>query len=152
MRIGGVDNERVAFPVAAQVALPLADADMRPAVQGNDAGVVDHFGQDPHVVRSLEHLEIVVVGTRVHRRPGIEPDEAALRQRAGLRMNQRANARAGSRAPIRRAAPRASVPRPSKRGSDRRADRRSARCACVPTILLPRSYQNSLYGMTPRAG
>ena len=79
--IGGLDNQRVAVPVAARVPHPLAYLlwQMWAPVHGDDASVVDHLIENHHRVRSLKELHIVVVRARVHRRAGVEPHDAVLR-------------------------------------------------------------------------
>jgi hypothetical protein len=57
-----VDHERVAFPASDRVAHPLAHGcrQMR-GVHADDAGVVDHLGENHHVRRRLHDLVEVVV-------------------------------------------------------------------------------------------
>ena len=75
-----LDDERVALPVAARLARPLEQVrrQRRTAVERDDARGVHHLRHDRDVVRGLEHLDVVVVGARRHRRPGVEPQEAAV--------------------------------------------------------------------------
>src|ERR1700730_16063767 len=54
---------------------------MRTSVERNDPRIVYHLVDDRDISRSLEQLDIVVVGARRHRRSGIEAEDAALRQR-----------------------------------------------------------------------
>src|SRR4029077_12785551 len=54
---------------------------MRTSVERNDPRIVDHLVKDRDISGSLEQLDIVVVGARGHRRPGIKAEDAALRQR-----------------------------------------------------------------------
>src|SRR5215471_15909153 len=54
---------------------------MRTSVERNDPRIVDHLVDDRDISGSLEQLDIVVVGARGHRRSGIKPEDAALRQR-----------------------------------------------------------------------
>src|SRR5207253_4219494 len=58
-----VDDERVAFPVSARVAVPAADAgvEVRAAVERNDARVVRHLAEDGDVAGRLDDLEVTVV-------------------------------------------------------------------------------------------
>src|SRR4030095_14353406 len=79
-----LDDERVAFPAAARASEPLWDAAGGLPAQRNDAGVVDHLGADRRVSWSLNDLHVVVVGARRHRRTGIEPEDATVRQRSVL--------------------------------------------------------------------
>ena len=84
--VAGRDDQRVALPARARVADPLADArgQMRPAVERDEPCAVDHLVEDRHVAGRLEDLDVVVVGARGHRRPGVEAEEAAFRDAAVL--------------------------------------------------------------------
>ena len=75
----GLDDEGVALPAAAHLAQPLRDAPVgaRPAVEGDDAGVVDHLDLDHDVVGRLQDQVVVVVAGRQHRRPH-RPEHAAV--------------------------------------------------------------------------
>src|SRR5579883_1963926 len=66
--IGRVHDQRVAFPMTARISFPLPDGggDVRPAVQRNDAGVVDHLGENDDVSRHLHNLISIVVAGRKH--------------------------------------------------------------------------------------
>ena len=55
---------------------------MRTTVGRDDARVVDHLVDDHDVARSLQNLQVVVVGARDHRRPGVEAHDAAVGQAA----------------------------------------------------------------------
>jgi len=48
--IGGIDDQGVAFPMAARIAGPLADVgrEVRTSIQPDDAGFVIHFNRDGH--------------------------------------------------------------------------------------------------------
>src|SRR5438132_11624479 len=61
--IGGVDYQRIAFPMADRVAQPLADVlgQMGTPIQGNEADVVDLLGFNGHVSGTLYDLKIAVV-------------------------------------------------------------------------------------------
>src|SRR5215467_13887891 len=54
---------------------------MRTSVERNDPRIVDHLVDDRDISRSLEQLDIVVVGARGQRRSGIKTEDATLRQR-----------------------------------------------------------------------
>src|SRR5258708_5693263 len=56
-----VDNQRVAFPVAASVAQPLRDAGVGARVQGDDRVLVVVLVQDRDVIPRLEDLVVIVV-------------------------------------------------------------------------------------------
>src|SRR5438477_2409844 len=78
----GVDNKRIAFPMPAGVAQPLADVlgEMWASVERNDAMFVDHLVKNRHISGSLDNLNIVVVGARNYgQRAGRQ--NAALRKR-----------------------------------------------------------------------
>src|SRR6185436_18873618 len=82
-----LDDERIAFPAAARVSSPLADVrrKRRPAVEGNDASVMDHLVQYHEVLRSLEDLHIGIVAATYHRRPGVEANDATVPNRGIFR-------------------------------------------------------------------
>src|SRR5689334_12142557 len=85
--IGGVDDQRVTFPMANGIAEPLANIRWRMrAVDADNANVVDHLNENQYVIRSLHDLIVVVVEHRKHRRSGrgAETDEAALGERPVL--------------------------------------------------------------------
>ena len=75
-----LDYQRVAVPVAARVAHPLAHLrrDVRPAVQRHDARVVVLLRQQDDVVRRLEHLDVVVVAAGADRRTRLRVLDAAV--------------------------------------------------------------------------
>ena len=64
--IGGLDDQRVAFPVAARIAHVLADvgAHVRAAVERDHAALMDHFVAEHHVSGRLHDLVAVVVDDR----------------------------------------------------------------------------------------
>src|SRR5262249_18871337 len=66
--VGGIDNQRIAFPVPARVAVPqfYTGRDVRFSVQGNDARIVDHFVKDDDVARNLDYAVRIVVAGRKH--------------------------------------------------------------------------------------
>ena len=80
LEVRRLDDERRAFPAATGVAEPLPQVlvEMRPPVDGNDPGAVNHLGSDGHVAGTLEDLEVVVVDRRQVRRH-VGPDDAANR-------------------------------------------------------------------------
>src|SRR2546426_10325822 len=82
-KVCGVDNKRIAFPTPAGVPQPLAHVlgEMRPAVERNDAMFVDHLVENRHISRSLDKLNIVVVGARKYGQ-GASRQNAALRKRS----------------------------------------------------------------------
>ena len=86
--VGGVHHERVAFPVADRIAGQRSDVRrrVRPPVQRDEAGAVDHLVEDQHGVLRLHQLHVVVVGARDHRRPRVEADDAALGERTLFRV------------------------------------------------------------------
>src|SRR5262245_41330215 len=49
-----------------------------------DAGIVDHLVEDDHAIGVLKNLHVVVIRTRIHRRPRVER-EASLAERSILR-------------------------------------------------------------------
>ena len=73
--------------MAARVSFPLADIlwKMRTPIEGNDAGVMNHFDENRHVAGTLHDSNIVVVGSGKHGRSSGCPDDAALRQRPVFR-------------------------------------------------------------------
>src|ERR1051326_3949716 len=73
--IGGVDYQRVAFPMADRIAKPLADIfwGMR-STEANDAGIVHHLDEDHHVIGSLHDLVVVVVKNGKHGWSGGGPE------------------------------------------------------------------------------
>src|SRR5262249_57840779 len=85
-----LDDECVALPGATRRAQPQRDVRrrMRPAVDPDDAGVVNHLGQDDHAIAELQNLDEVVVRSDLNRRPRIER-QTALLQRAVLRTVRR---------------------------------------------------------------
>src|SRR5205085_7911347 len=82
LEIFGLDDQSISLPVAARVPLPLTNVQIRAAIHGDDASVVDHLGEDRDVVGSLEQLDIIVVGAWGHWRSGIQPHDATLLQRS----------------------------------------------------------------------
>ena len=58
---------------------------MRPAVQRDDAGIVDHLGMDDDESRALEDLIVVVIGLRKHH-VGNAPSDASFPQVSILRI------------------------------------------------------------------
>src|SRR5439155_9215766 len=77
-----LDDEHIALPMAARTSRPLRERQMRTAVQGDDACIVDHLVQERDITRSLEDLHVLVVATRVDRWPSVEPEDAALANRS----------------------------------------------------------------------
>src|SRR5206468_885702 len=77
--VGGLDDERVAFPVTAGIAVPLLNVrrKVRTPVERDDARVVDGLLEDRHVILRLEDLDVAVVARAEPR--GAKAD-AALRQ------------------------------------------------------------------------
>src|SRR5213593_1118290 len=63
VQIRRLDDEGIALPMTAGIAHPLAHVlrQRRPAVERNDAGVVDHLDENHHVSRALDDLVIGVV-------------------------------------------------------------------------------------------
>ena len=84
--IGGLDDQRVAFPTAAVASHPLADVwrQMRPPVQRDDADVMDHLDENHHLSGRLHDLIVVVVGPGKHRRSRTIHDDATYTQRLVL--------------------------------------------------------------------
>src|SRR6185369_352089 len=80
--ICSVDHQRLAFPMPARVAAPLADpcGKVRAPVERNHAHIVDDFLQDRYVAGGLEDLQVVVVGEGQHRRTNCGEQDAALTQ------------------------------------------------------------------------
>ena len=78
-----LDHQRVAFPAAARESDPLPHAlrRLRPAVERDDAHVVNHLGQDHHVARRLHDLIVRVVAGVHHRGTGAAHDDAARSDR-----------------------------------------------------------------------
>src|SRR5262245_24185930 len=73
---------------------------MRAAIKRDDSCLVNHLGLKDDVVARLNDLDIVVVGARDHRRPGVEPEEAAVGEAEALWIVEAAGAPAA--APARR--------------------------------------------------
>ena len=67
--IDRLNDERIAFPVAARVAQPLFDAgpDVRTPVHRNDPRVVNHLDENHDVAGHLQDLIVMVVEARHHR-------------------------------------------------------------------------------------
>ena len=84
--VGGLDDQRVAFPAADRIAHPRPDVLRQVlAADADDARVVDHLHQDHHVIRRLHDLEVVVVEVIRHERRGRpERQQAALGERPEL--------------------------------------------------------------------
>src|SRR6266850_1725505 len=61
--IGRLDDERVAFPMAARIAHICADvfSGMRTAVERNDAGLMNHLGENGHKPWTLHNLGSIAV-------------------------------------------------------------------------------------------
>ena len=78
--VGRVDDERVAFPVAAGIAEEAADRRRRvgTAVERDDPRLVDHLLKHHHV-RRLDNLEVVVVAARQFGAPRVMQRSARLR-------------------------------------------------------------------------
>src|SRR5262249_41211703 len=87
VEVRGLDDERVAFPVAAGIAAPhpdlLAHMGTR-AVEGDKPGRVNHLIAHDHIARSLHDVEVGVVPGRRHRRAVVAPGDAALAKRPGF--------------------------------------------------------------------
>ena len=68
-KVGGLDDEGVAFPPATGVSQPLLDAsaDMRTPIRRNDPHVVDHLDRNHDVAGYLDDLVVVVVEPGHHR-------------------------------------------------------------------------------------
>src|SRR5713101_6595201 len=73
--VRGVNDQRLAFPMAPRVAHPLAQLAVRTAIQRNDPRVVNHLVKDHDVLTCLEQLDILVVRCRGHRWCRIEEKE-----------------------------------------------------------------------------
>ena len=63
---------------------------MRAPVQRNDASIVDHLVENHHASRSLEKVNIIVVGRRIHWRSRVEPQDTTLGHTSVLRAVSRA--------------------------------------------------------------
>src|SRR5439155_372207 len=63
-----LDDQRVAFPASAWIAVPQADipADVRTSVHRDDAGLVNHLVRNHHEAGTLDDLVRVVVPGREH--------------------------------------------------------------------------------------
>src|SRR6516225_7427493 len=61
--VGGFDDQRVALPMAAGIAEPLANSaiEMWPPVERYDARLVNLLLRDGHVTRGLDNLVVIVV-------------------------------------------------------------------------------------------
>jgi len=59
----------------------IGGAAAQPAAEGDDPRAVDHLVENHDVIPRLHQLHVVVVGARDHRRPRVEADDAALRER-----------------------------------------------------------------------
>ena len=66
VEVGGLDDQRIALPMVAVAARPLADVlpQTRAPVQRDDAGVMKHLRQKHHVVAILDDMVVVVVVPR----------------------------------------------------------------------------------------
>ena len=142
-----VDDERVAFPVAARVAEIRADRrrEVRPAVERDDARVVDHLVANRDVARALHDLRRVVVDRREnHMR---EPArDAAIVSIEILGPVER-------RAPSGSARPTAAAPRRAPRRSRTECARRAGRSTKdVRRDGFPRSIQCAGGPVPPAAG
>ena len=87
VEVGGFNNQRVAFPMAAGVSHPLPDVlcQMRTPVDWNDPRIMDLLVEDHDVAGHLDQLEIVVVAGRRHGRTTVGPHDTALRYWAVFR-------------------------------------------------------------------
>src|SRR2546422_5107297 len=85
--IRGLDNQGLAFPMAARVSLPQPDIlwKMRTAIEGDDTGFMAHLDENRDVSRPLYDLSIVVIGRGEYWRPGALHDETTFGQRPILR-------------------------------------------------------------------
>ena len=65
-QVRGLDDQRVAFPVASRVAevLPNVVVRMWSAVELDDSGLVNHFVRDRESVRALRDVDAVAVARR----------------------------------------------------------------------------------------
>src|SRR6185369_2605395 len=95
--VRGLDHERVALPVAACVPHVETDAStrMRPGVEADDPGFMNHLVANRDVSRSLDDLIGVAVHARNHR-PGKPARDAALPQAEVLGAVERAAAEAAA--------------------------------------------------------
>src|SRR5579872_3490960 len=61
--VGGIDDQRVALPMAARIPQPELDRgwQMRTSIEWNDADVVNHFGLEGHCVRRLNNPRIALI-------------------------------------------------------------------------------------------
>src|SRR5580658_9613041 len=68
IKVRGLDDQRIALPVAARFSQPLFDGwiERRTSVGWNDADFVGHFEHDENVARSLHDPDAVVVVARQH--------------------------------------------------------------------------------------
>src|ERR1700730_19130244 len=68
-QVGGLHDKGTAFPMAARVTQVLANplTDVRPAVERDDTGVVDHLVADGYFVRGLHDPVAVAVDDWKHR-------------------------------------------------------------------------------------
>ena len=101
--VAALDHERVAFEVAAARALEASDilVDVRPGVERDHAGLVDHLVGDRHLGRALEDPDAVAVDDGTHAAVDAEAD-AAVVEREVLELVERtgpeaATARGGRR-------------------------------------------------------
>ena len=87
--VGRLDDQRVALPAAARVPQPLPNPSvrMRPPVERDDPGVVDHLDEDHDITRRLEDLVVVVVEAG-HHRAGQPARDAPLVQVAVFRSGR----------------------------------------------------------------
>src|SRR6266849_5935367 len=79
-KVDGIDDQRIARPVAARVAHPPPDGSMRTPVHRDDARVMNHLVENHDVVGELDELDVVVVDARQHRRTRDRPQETPLVQ------------------------------------------------------------------------
>src|SRR5262245_40174768 len=86
VEVCGFYDERLALPAAARDPNPLTDRCRRlwAPVEGNNASVVDHRGENHDVPGSLHDLIIAVVPGVHHRRSRATHDEAAIIEFVGL--------------------------------------------------------------------
>ena len=68
--VGRVDDERIAFPIAARIPFPLLNRSgrVRPAIQFNGAGIVNHLRHDHHGRGCLHDLIVALVSLSQLRR------------------------------------------------------------------------------------
>src|SRR4029079_9497165 len=66
-----IDHESVAFPVAARVAMPLANCrrNVGTPIERNHSRIVNHLRHKNHCARSLQDLVVALVSDRQLRRP-----------------------------------------------------------------------------------